>query len=212
MAEIELDFELDGLGTLEQDSKEIIEYIYMLLQYKVLPKVQEDMRDALNRHIEKDVYEAYPKPKRYERRRNGENALNDLDNPDIFMRSSVIATQPYGSQNGNGEFSLSAGIYYTPSGKHHVKRWSSDTPEEEQYSLGVYNVDGDLLIGRIEDKTPDYNWGDGVPKRPFWQKFVTELVEDEGISVSVAEALKTAGFDVQMEKDDVIREPQDGDY
>lgn len=41
-------------------------------------------------------------------------------------------------------------------------------------------VDGDKLINAIENS--DYTWGgtDGIPKRPFWNKFVDEAISPHG--------------------------------
>ena len=66
---------------------------------------------------------------------------------------------------GNAAFVLGAdsvSMDYQPSG------------ESEQVR---YPLNGDALIGRIEHLNPEYDWTRKPPARPFFENFVTELIE-----------------------------------
>lgn len=39
-------------------------------------------------------------------------------------------------------------------------------------------INGDALIGRIENRNPDYDWTRKPRKRPFFTRFLEEMIED----------------------------------
>lgn len=96
--------------------------------------LQDDMKVCLHEHIDSDVYGAF-EPAAYVRR-GDDGGLSDIEKN---TRSS-----PPPSEFGGG---VTVRLDYTPDGQ-------SDGMGRE---LTVH-ADGDSLIGRIEHRTPDYNW------------------------------------------------------
>ena len=193
MAEIILDIDITGEESLDQDAKDFKNYVLLALTQKALPAVQMAMYETLSKHIDQDVYEAY-EPKQYERRRGGDGALDDFGSKQIMGMLG-----PVGGATSSGTFNLTAGITYDPRGYHTNPDWST-------------NDDPNAIMGRIEKKDPPYKWGKGVPKRPFWQNTVNELIDDGEIAKTFIQALREAGLDIEMGYDEVEREPRDGDY
>lgn len=193
MEEISASIDVIGLESLDQDLKDFKNFVVLALAQKATPAVQSSMFDTLKKHIDKDVYEAYD-PKEYERRRGGPNALDDLSNGDIL---SLLG--PVGGAMPTGDFQIAAGITYDPRGTHQNPKWSS-------------NDDPNEIIGRIETKSPPYKYGKGVPKRPFWQRTVQELIEGGELGKTFIQAMNEAGLEIEMGYDEVERESNDGDY
>ena len=54
---------------------------------------------------------------------------------------------------------------------------SGEVDPPDKYGDQDY-LNGDALIGRIEHLNPDYNWTHHPPARPFFENFVTEMVDD----------------------------------
>lgn len=67
-----------------------------------------------------------------------------------------------------------ARVEYTPSGA--SSQWENP-------------VDGDELIRRIESKTPQYEWKKDMPARPFFQNFVSEMIEGGRAEMTVVDWL-----------------------
>ena len=193
MAEIILDIDITGEDSLDQDAKDFKNYVLLAIKQKAVPAVQMAMYETLAKHIDEDVYEAY-EPKIYERRRGGANALDDFGNKQIM---SMLG--PIGGATATGNIDITGGISYDPRGYHEFYLWSS-------------NDDPNAIIGRIENKNPPYRFGAGVPKRPFWQRTVNELIDGGEIGKTFIQAMKEAGLDIEMAYDEVQREPRDGDY
>lgn len=153
--------------------------------------VAQAMREALVRHISNDVYPAY-QPKLYERR----GASGGLLGQAINMGRGA---------GGMISDSTRAKIQYMPDGGHPtVSGWSK-----------VHNDD---LIGRIEKHSPEYNWlpkHGSIPDRPFWQNFVNEMVDGNGIETAWASAMRAAlpaGWKLDMSDGGVQRDGSDGEY
>lgn len=153
--------------------------------------VGEEMRGALVRHLEKDVYpQSIYKPRMYERREYDGGLVGQAADPS----STKVFTD-----------STRATIQFKPSGEHPTV-------------AGWHKVDADDLIGRIEKHYPEYNWlprkGKKIPNRPFWQNFVDEMVDGGRIESVFQIELRSAlpdGWELDI-SDGVTRDSQDGEY
>jgi len=157
-----------------------------------LADVRDDMRATLARHVEKDVYKAYPNPIEYERRgMNGGLQGQAL--------TATVHASPVGADGKNYRIYLE----YKPDGSH---------PDSADWRQPP--IHGDELISRIEKWDPKYPYPPRyrkLPRRPFWQNFVEELVDDGMADVYFAQALRAQGEDVE-EDYGVEREAEDGTY
>ena len=147
-----------------------------------------DMRHALAHHVEKDVYEAYT-PSMYERREDGLAA--QAERATIYNRTAQVS------------------IEFKPHGDHPA--------EDEWRERGVFPVHADELIGRIERWSPRYSFiprRRRIPNRPFWQKFVNDMVDQGGLALSFHTHLsETLPKDMMLEMDGAVeRESEDGAY
>ena len=174
---------MTGLESIEEDLKAFQTQLASAVQAS-MDEVGEDMKEALLRHINEDVYAVY-EPKVYKRR--SENflrgtPLNDMDeNTYIWNKGAGVTLQ------------------YLPTGEHETQRWSG--------------ADGDALVGRIERKDPAYNWGNSrVPKRPFFQNFVAEMTDEGELERLFIRAMRSQGMDVESDGTGVVREQEDGEY
>lgn len=157
-----------------------------------------DARDTLKRHVINDVYDAYPDPTSYKRRKES-GGLSDVE-------ANTTTIDPTGG-NVNGNLSVYTALYYNPTGKHRIKSWSSGTDKP-----GVVNVDYNALISRIETKSPAYNWGqDLVPARPFWQEFIKEMIDDGELEKSIVWALEKKWGNV-IADGNIKEDPGDRNY
>lgn len=160
---------------------------------KGLLGLRDGMREALAQHVIKDIYNAYS-PNEYERRGDAgglqAQALNATSHAD-------------GSPDGT---SYRIYINFSPNGNHPKEReWAED---------GVRPVHGDDLIGRIENWNPRYSYPPRhkrLPKRPFWQNFVSEMVDEGMAEYFFTSAMRAQGEEV-IEDGSIVREPGDGDY
>jgi len=172
---------INGSGTLAQD----------LAAFKIeltkrsaaaMDEVGADMQSALAKHIETDVYAAYS-PKLYERRGMDGGLVAQAMTAKIYNHGAGVS------------------IEYKPDGMHpKVPGWNK--------------VHGDDLIGRIEKHSPEYNWlpkNKTIPNRPFWQNFVSEMVDDGTAEYYYAAAMRRQGEDV-TEDGAIVREANDGAY
>lgn len=154
-----------------------------------------DMKEALESHIVGDVYDAY-NPTKYKRRSEHEGMGVSL------LESAEKATQLgqrgwiFGSEWG-------VGLGYEPNGMHENWEWADD-------------ISSDKLIGRIENKNPAYHFNPRkgeIPKRPFWQKFVEEMIEGGRFERVLEKELKLRKI---AEPGDhitgIIRQSEDGVY
>lgn len=89
--------------------------------------------------------------------------------------------------DGNTQFTVSedsVSMDYQPSG------------ESEQ----VENpLDGDALIGRIEHLDPPYDWTRRPPARPFFENFLTEMIEDNRAEETLVRAMNQQDAELQIE-------------
>lgn len=195
MAEISVSVQASGFEEIEKEAKRLFT---VSVAKELSNAVYADMKAALEDHIREDVYREYtPKKNGYERRSDdpnrGVSLLASVEDEDYTKQ-----LDPLDYATGN----VIAGLSYEPTGEHENWRWS--------------DTGGDELIGRIEKKEPKYNWEprDGsLKERPFWQNFVTEMIEGGRFARVVEEELKRMGI---AEKTDhisgVTRENADGNY
>lgn len=163
---------------------------------KANESVAQAMRDALARHIAKDVYSAYDR-KMYRRRGAAGGLLGQAES----MESGA---------GGMISDSARAKIQYMPDGGHpDAGKWAKKR---------VKPVHSDDLIGRIEKHSPEYSFlpkNGTIPNRPFWQNFVNEMVDGGGIEtawVSAMKAVLPAGWKLDMSDGGVQRDGSDGEY
>lgn len=180
---MELTVRVSGLESIDEDFKAFQAELSAAVR-GAMDDVGERMKDALRRHIEQDVYEAYT-PEVYQRR--SENLL--LGTPLNNMDANA-----YVWNHGAG-----LTLDYLPTGEHETRKWSG--------------ADGDALVGRIEKKSPPYNWGDEkVPARPFFQNFVDEMTAQGELGRFFVEAMRAQGIVVEDDGAGVARESGDGEY
>lgn len=178
-----MEINLNGSGTPEEELTAFLRYGFSRALSEAINDVGADMQDSLARHIETDVYAKYPNPSMYERRKMDGGLVAQAMKAKIYNGGNRIA------------------IEYKPDGMHPTV-------------AGWHKVDADDLVGRIEKHSPEYNWlpkKRKIPNRPFWQKFVDEMVNDGMAEYFLANALRRRDFDV-VEDGDVVREPTDGAY
>lgn len=180
---MELTVKVSGLESIDEDFKAFQAELSAAVR-GAMDDVGERMKDALKRHIEQDVYDEYS-PKVYQRR--SENLLRGTPLNNMDANTFV--------------FNKGAGLTldYLPTGEHEVKKWSDE--------------DGDDLVGRIEKKSPPYNWGDDqVPARPFFQNFVDKMTTQGELGRYFIDAMRDQGVIVEDDGAGVVRESGDGEY
>lgn len=193
-ANITMKIEATGFEDIE---KEAMKILTPSKWREISNAVYADMKDALDSHIQSDVYHEYI-PKMYKRRR-------DDPRRGISLAESV-EDERYTKQIGPFDYAsmeLVAGLSYEPTGQHEETwRWS--------------DTNGDKLIGRIEKKDPPYNWepkGEKIPERPFWKRFVEEMIEGGRIERILETELKRLGIAESTDHiTGVIRQSEDGNY
>lgn len=183
---------VDGIESIDNDFRQFMNTLIVDM-FDALPKVMDDAKENLEQHIETDVYKAYS-PKVYKRRSENEGLgtpLNYMESPNVKIIS------PAGGKVGD-KLQVTTKLYYNPTGNHSVKKW--------------HGVDYNELISRIEKKDPAYHWGnDDVPPRPFWQNFVTDMVDGNGLESFFAQHMKEAGETI-VQDGDVTEDAFDREY
>ena len=161
-----------------------------------LPIVMNDARDTLKKHIDEDVYsEGIYYPKVYKRRSDNSEMGVSLG-AQVYTENTKII--PPAGGNVNGKLQITTRIYFNPSGGHKYKKW--------------HTADYNDLIGRIEKKDPAYTWGqEKVPARPFWQKFVDEMVDGGEFEKSFVDAMRGAEPSITADGS-IVEETFDRDY
>ena len=145
-------FKIEGIESIKEDLDNFNKQVNEGITYG-LRSLSSELTPCLQRHIQKDVYDAY-KPEDYERRHDNPSygmSLYDKDNMGLKLTAKGI------------EFT------YTPNGK------NSHYPDSPYYS------NGDAIIDVIQSDH-NYLWrkeGNIGVKRPFWNNFVEE-VEAQG--------------------------------
>ncbi len=143
------DIKIDGLDTIDTDFNNFTKKVNKGINYG-LKAFASELTPCLQRHIQTDVYSAYT-PQDYERR---------YDHPQ-YGRSIY--------HSNNMEFHFTAGgkgveFTYEPQGRN------------TRYSTSPYYADGDSIIKTIQNGS-SYLWnGVEAPKRPFWDKFVQDVI------------------------------------
>lgn len=161
----------EGMESLDNDFRAFMNEL-VADTFRAASETMEDAKEVLKKHIVNDVYaEEIYDPKVYKRRSKNRSLGTPLSDVDTY--SSVI---PPAGGNVGGQLVVTSRLYYNPKGSHKVKRW--DTASDDD------------LIGRIEKKDPPYTWGnDEVPPRPFWQNFISEMVDDGEIERAFARSM-----------------------
>lgn len=175
---------------------------------KALKEVNVDMQDVLKKHIEKDVYDpSVYYPDEYVRRSENPGLGTPLSNLKANVLSPVTEADVI-----NDTVAANTRFQYMPTGEHSVPKWSSAAKQDNPNF--PKNLDGNELIRRIETKNPRYNWGQHkVPKRPFWQNTVDELIEGGAAADSFDRWMTQYGGTLEYEGGSTaVREPGDGEY
>lgn len=185
---------IDGMEGIDKDFRQFMNTLIVDLR-DALPKVMDDAKENLKQHIETDVYSASVyQPKVYKRRSENDGLgtpLNYMESPNVKIIS------PAGGNVG-GKLQITTKLYYNPTGNHSVKKW--------------HGVDYNELVGRIENKDPAYHWGnEKVPKRPFWQNFITEMVDGNGLESSFVRHMKEVGETVTADGS-IVEDTFDREY
>jgi hypothetical protein len=191
--EIELKFEVTGQASLDAEFRGFQALLADGMK-KSLLEVNAKMQEALKEHIEQDVYYAYV-PRVYERRSLNPGFGTPLSDLQANVGFSVTEVQMH--EKGVGGQTR---FQYKPTGQHANSVWSG--------------TDGDALIGRLENKSPAYRWGNRkVPERPFWQNFVDEMVDGGKAEDFFVDGMNFYAPQLEVEAGGgVERESGDGDY
>lgn len=198
MGGIEFDVEVreDAESIRKDIEKEIGYKLYGPDMHSINIALYEDMKDALWTHIKEDVYAGY-QPTEYLRRKDhtgmGESLLDTLKNKE---RTQNIAEMKNGK--------LIFGLSYEPTAEHENPEWIDP------------DMTPDQLIGRIEKKQPKYNFNPKkgeIPDRPFWQNFVSEMIEGGRFARVLDDILKQTGIAEPGDSiSGVMRDSSDGNY
>ena len=166
------------LTKVESVTKDYLDF-YKKVQHAThagLVAVGSELTKQLQKHIQTEVYNAYT-PKSYERRVEFGGGI------------PIISAQNMDMQINKNMLTFT----YEPSGKN------------SRYPASRY-VDGDALISAIENS--DYTWKgtDEIPKRPFWNAFVDEMVGANGQAEDVlVKTMNQTEPSLQVKKDGNIQ-------
>lgn len=146
-----------------------------------LMAVGSELTKQLQKHIQTEVYNAYT-PKDYQRRYEYGGGIHIISAQNMDMQI-------------NG---MSLTFTYEPSG------------ENANYPNSKF-VDGDKLISAIENSNYTWKGTGGIPKRPFWNSFVDEMVGVNGQAETIlVNTMNQAESDLQVKKDGkIIADGQD---
>lgn len=81
--------------------------------------------------------------------------------------------------------------------------------ESEQVEPGA-QLDGDALIGRIENKRPEYDWRRKPSKRPFFTNLLGEMIEEGRAERALVDGINTADGTLEVTAD-IFSTTRDGD-
>ena len=166
------------LTTVESVAKDYLEF-YKKVQHAThagLVAVGSELTKQLQKHIQTDVYGAYM-PKSYERRAEYGGGIPIISKDNMDMQINANTLT----------------FTYEPNGKN------------SRYPTSRY-VEGDALISAIENS--DYTWKctDEIPKRPFWNAFVDEMVGANGQAEDVlVKTMNQTEPSLQVKKDGNIQ-------
>ena len=149
-----LTFKIQGVESIQEDYDEFNRKVSRATEYG-LKALASELTPALQRHIQKDVYEAYT-PEQYQRRYN-----NPQYGRSIFDAGNMNWNLTRIGGRDGVEFT------YEPNGRN------------TYYPNSDYYVDSDSLITVLQEDR-GYLWfnGGGIgTKRPFWNNFVDEVVQ-----------------------------------
>lgn len=214
MGELKLDITASEL-TYEGFTKDLGEILSDKVMQRVADCIFEDMKETLAYRIEEDVYKQYT-PDIYPRR---------SENPGFGTPLTDMDKNVLGGAKGSP-----GGAYihfdYIPTGAHSGVFGDVISDERVLMRLGVQaddpikppekQADGNALIRRIETGK-GYDWKPNKKKakkftdeRPFWQNFVNELIEGNGLAYAAKQAFKREGIEVSDISAE--REQNDGNY
>ena len=208
MFEIDIKFQAEFNELFDSDIKQFQSELRNMM-IKALPEVREDMKEALKRHIETDVY-SYSN-KAYPRRKD-----NPQFGPSLIDFDTRGQMTPIGDIDANATWAV-VGFNYTPDGSHSgttadldpsSKYYDADNPR----AIKPNPVHRDALIRRIETGA-GYDWKTKVKPRKFWQNFINEMTETDALEDSFVRWLSLQDKEILVEADGgVIREADDGAY
>ena len=212
MSDIKLD-----IKTSELTYKDFTEDLGKILSANVMQGVSNrivgEMNEALEYHIEEDVYKKY-EPKVYPRRSENPGfgiSLNDIErNVILTVKAAEGGTQitfnyrPSGSHSGTfGDITADERV---------LTKWgvTADAPIKPK------PVHGDDLVRRIEtgkgyDWKPPKRGKTFTQPRPFWANFVEEMIDGGGFAGAAKRAFKAEGITLEGDVS-VERETGDGNY
>ena len=178
-------FKVDGIDSIDKDFEEFNRDVAIASNYG-LRTVASELTPALQRHIRKDVYEAYT-PRRYQRR---------YDHPEYGRSLYDVGNMNWSLAKNGGRESVE--FTYEPNG------------QNKHYPNARFYPDGDTIIDVLQEDR-GYLWRnmEGIGKeRRFWDNFVDEVVkESDGWFVS---GFNGYSRDLRAVKDGkVIREESD---
>lgn len=163
-----LDFTIMGIEGIEQDFNALTPRIDRAV-VGGLNAVSSDMSAALKKHIELDVYAMYT-PKDYLRRSDNPAYGTPLNSDENIGATVVDNTLIFG---------------YVPTGEH---------------SLYEEEIDNDDLI-RVIELGKGYQWFVGkrkIPPRPFWDNFVTEMIQGKQAEISFVGGMNNTDKDLNV--------------
>lgn len=150
-----LTFDLQGAESIQRDYDGFNRKVSRATEYG-LKALASELAPALQRHIQKDIYEAYV-PEQYERRRDhpqyGRSIFSEKN-----MRWNLV-------NRSGGQRSVE--FTYEPNGRN------------THYPTSDYYADGDSLITVLQEDR-GYLWlksGSIGTERPFWNRFVDEVAQ-----------------------------------
>lgn len=207
MVAMNIRLSVSGTESIEAEFRKLGNEFFAVVQKSVIPMVGEQMKAALKRHVEDDVYRAYHA--RVYIRRDGSpgfgTALSDMENTVMIGtaggRGMSFDYRPSGSNSATTADLRPGNKYYNADNPEPIK------PEEKA-------VHGDDLIRRIETGV-GYDWqfrDDGPGERPFWQNFVNEMI-DGAYELFFADAVQHSGYpEFTMFPGSLERQDGDGEY
>lgn len=165
------DIKLTGADSISKDYKAFNTKVYKATQAGLMA-VGSEFTKQLQKHIQKDVYDAY-EPKSYKRRVDygGGIPLISTENMDLSIKPFQLT------------------FSYEPSGR------NSHYPDSDY-------VDGDELINRIENSLYDWDGTGSIPERHFWNNFVDDMVGASGQAERIfVKGMNTYQPDLQVKAD-----------
>ncbi len=163
-----LDFTILGIESITNDFEVLTPRINKAVSAG-LNAVSSDMSAVLKQHIELDVYAMYD-PKVYLRRSENSSYGTPLNSDENIGATVIDNTLIFG---------------YVPTGEH---------------SLYDEEIDNDDLI-RVIELGKGYQWYVGkrkIPPRPFWDNFVTDMIQGKQAEISFVGGMNNADKELNV--------------